>query len=182
MINLLPPEINEKRRLGPKIIGLTVLYAFVALIIVGGVFGLMFYNSSTANKITEKETALSNLKNVKSDASDITKQAAFIEDRLNMSTTTKDSKDMVAILQALGGVTPTNVQVDSLKVTVSKDGKSIDFNITGKTPDRRAIILFRDKMTSNASFTNPTITAITEKTTGSDKYGFNITVTYKEKS
>ena len=181
MINLIPPELLQKRKSQSVAYKFITLYIVVFSAVALGVGGLFFYSTEIANQINDRNAELTNLKDQKQKASDVTKKAAFVEDRMKLATTSKEDKDWTALTETIGSVTPTDTQISALKITAPKDATSpFAISITGNSKDRRSIILFRDKLSSTKGFTDSFLTSIADKVDLNNLYVFNLTVNYKQ--
>lgn len=176
MLNLLPKEVKEKYNASTKAYSISVIYLIVVAILGLGAAGLATFNYMQQVDISNKQGDLQSLVSQQQKSSDITKQAAFLEDRLAASTKYQEKADWSPVLGTIASDIPTDVQLTSLKLTDSSN-----FELAGQTTNELSAILLKQRLASEKNFNNVTMTALTE--TKGDKglvYTFNITFGVKK--
>lgn len=165
MVNLLPPEIKNRYRLSSRLYLITLGYFVAIVVMVLGIAVLYTVNYSKEISLQAKQTELDALAAERQRQGEFTTKAAFIEDRLKASGQYLETVKWEEILGKLASATPTNVQLTSIQVGVATE----TINIDGQTPDRRAIILFRDRLAQDKTFPTVEIVSIAEVATETSK-------------
>ncbi len=176
MLNLLPKEVKEKYHASTKAYGISVIYLIVIAVLGLGAAGLATFNYMQQVDIGNKQGDLQSLVSQQQKGSDITKQAAFLEDRLTASTRYQEKADWSATLGTIAGDIPTDVQLTSLKLTDSSN-----LELSGQTTDQLSAILLKQRLTAEKNFSNVTMTALTE-TKGDKGLVYTFTITFGSKT
>lgn len=174
MINLLPSEVKQRRRHLSRLYLLTFVYILVSAVSVLGAIGLFSYNFSQNRQISDKEEQISQVDAQKSAQKEIVDEAIFIEDRLNNSSSYQDKTKWDDLLSQVAEATPTDVQLTNLKLAADAN-KPISLSLSGKTVDRRSIVLFKDKLSKDGHYSLVEITNISDTGDSSNSFTFNIT-------
>lgn len=157
MINLIPPQIKEKRLL--KIVNAQIVKMFLGLLMIFGLLNLLIW---IGGDILNLRLAISQeqVKSIEQEVSqykDVEKKALGIKDRLiKAAALKKNQKEYSKILEALGNLTPTNVKLQ----TISLNEK--DLNISGQASSEEEIVKFQhsleqDKVFSDVYIQNSTL-------------------------
>lgn len=68
-----------------------------------------------------------------------------------------------------------------IRVANTASGQTVDLSISGKTVDRRSIVLFRDKLEAVEAVTKTTILSLSEEETDGKKvFSFALSAVYTE--
>lgn len=168
MINLLPPEIKQKRHAKSHLYAVTVFYITGLAIIVLGSAALLTYNLTMHSTIDGLNGQIQTLARQRVNQDAVISQAAFLEDRIKNVGSYHESAKWDDILDQIAQATPTDTQITDIKMSQQTD-KGTVFTLTGSTATRRSIVLFADKLNENKSFTNATISSITESNSTASK-------------
>ena len=180
MINLIPSEHKNRYRASSRFYKVIAIYAFSVAIIGVCLVGLYFYNTLGKSKLADKQNQLDSLVAQTKQAGSITIQAALIEDRVAAAKQYQEKEQWEVVLKTIGDMTPTNIQMTSLKVTVDSTKAATTVILGGTSPDRRSVVLYNDKLASETSFLSPTIQSLSANTDNTI-FTFGIQFTYKSK-
>jgi Tfp pilus assembly protein PilN len=181
MINLVPPEIKQRKGLKSLVYVVTLAYIVIASALVLGLAGLATYNYSQKIVLDGQQAELDRLAADKTKDKSLISQAAFVQDRVKNASTYKSSYDWNLVLDSIAQSTPTNTRLTSIKVTGDAT-KPPTIAISGESSDRRAIILFKDKLALTKPFNGAGITSLTESAAGTSKtYTFSINASVTKK-
>lgn len=170
MLNLLPQKIKERHHVSSKLYTLGLVY-FVLLVLLGlGAIGLATYNLTAAASLGQKQTEIDVLNAQKKKQTDITAKAAFIEDRLNAVGTYQEKVEWEKIIQQVADATPTDVQLTALKLTAT------GIDVSGRTTNRRAIVLFSERLSTQSSLSSTNIQSISDDATAVGPKAFTFTI------
>lgn len=151
-INLLPPELKQKRITNKK--NATLIGSCVVIILVMIIISVLSYsfrstiNSSlkTVQDDIEKNNAL-----LEGD-SEIENLALFINDRATTADTIDKTRAIWSqVLQELNNSVPSTVQFENL---AANSDKSPNFTLQGNTTSEREIIKFKEKLENSVLFKN----------------------------
>jgi len=181
MINLLPSEIKGQYRTKSVLYSLTLIYVIILVGLALGSAALATFNLTSRANISNKTETLAGLNEQAEKKQELILKAAFIEDRLKAESSQKSSPHWDAILASIASDTPANVQLTS--ININQDGSAFTLTLGGETNERRAIVLFKDKLEADQSFEKARINNITDSSTAEfKKYGFTITTEVKNAS
>lgn len=181
MINLVPPEIKQRKGLKSLVYVVTLSYFVISLVLVLGLAGLATYNYTQKIYLSSQQAELDRLAAEKNKDKSILSQAAFVQSRVKGATTYQSSNDWNQVLVSIAQSTPTNTRLTSVRIA-SADNKSPTVTISGESTDRRSVILFKDKLLITKPFSGAGITSLTESTSETNKtYTFSISVTVGKK-
>ncbi len=176
MINLVPPEIKQRKGVKSLIYVITSIYFVLSAGLVLGLVGLATYNYSQKIYLGSQQAELDRLNVEKNKNKTLFDQAAFIESRVKNAATYQSSYDWNQVLNSIAESSPINTRLTALKITTDPS-KPPTITLNGQSADRRAIILFKDKLSITKPFSGADITALTESTAGANKtYTFTISV------
>lgn len=181
MINLLPPEIKNRYKVRSKVFGVATIYIIVLAIIGAGLAGVFFFNLLDQSIISNKESDLSALQNQTKQNDSLTTQAAFVESRVSAASQYQESVLWDETMTKIANFTPTNVQLSSIKIGIDSTKKIATVSMSGSSPDRRSIILFKDKLATEKTYLSPVIQSMSESSATDGEYTFGITFTIKTK-
>src|SRR3989344_682901 len=174
MINLVPPEIKQRKGLKSLVYVVTLAYIVVASVLVLGLAGLATYNYTQKIYLGSQQAELDRLAAEKNKDKTLLSQAAFIQDRVKNAATYKALYDWNAVLDAIAQSTPTNTRLTSIKISGDAT-KPPTVAISGESADRRSIILFKDKLALTKPFDGAGITSLTESSSETNEtYTFSI--------
>mgnify|MGYP000713441410 CR=1 FL=1 len=176
MVNLLPPEIKNRYRVASRLYLITLCYFMLIVVMALSIAGLFTYNYRTQISLQNNQAELESLVSQRQREAEITTKAAFIEDRLKANAQYQEKVEWEDILAKLASATPTNVQLTNIQTDISAGTVNLD----GVTGDRRAIILFRDRLTQDKIFPGAEIKSIAEvaEETGK-KFTFSLSLEVK---
>lgn len=160
MLNLLPPEVKQRQKARSHLYIFTVTYLVVVAGLILGSLGLATLNLTRKSAISELKTRIESYASQRQRNEDLVLKAAFLEDRLRSSSTYQEKKSWDAVLDEVASSTPTNVTLSSLRVDTN--GVTPKISVNGETNDRRAIILFRDKLADSTLFGVSSIQAMAD--------------------
>lgn len=176
MLNLLPQTIKDRYRISSRLYAIGLVYFFVLVVTVLGALGIATYNLTATANLGQKQVEIDALAAQKQNITSVTAKAAFIEDRMQGSAAYQEKAEWEKTLQQVADATPTNVQLTSLRLT------SAGIDVSGKTTDRRAIVLFADRLTQQSAFSSANIQSINEEkaTSGAKSFTFTINLGVKK--
>jgi Tfp pilus assembly protein PilN len=174
MINLLPPEHKQKEAIYSRLYALVGVYVLVVFLLGLGAAGLAGYNLTTGTTINDRQQKVDALAGQRAAHKSETTKAAFIEDRIKQAATYTETRQWETVLDAVAATVPSEIQLTSIKATTSTT-KAVSLVLAGQTTDRRAIVLFRQKLASDKKFTGASLQTITDATVNS-KSGFTFTI------
>lgn len=181
MLNLLPPELKEQRRVKSLLYSVTLGYIFAAVVVCLALAGLATWGFVQQSEIGNKESAIQQLASQRKSKEQVIAKASFIEDRLQASTTLVEKRKWEIILNMVAATTPSDTTLSAIRVANSQSGQTVDLSVTGKTTDRRSIVLFRDKLEAEEAVTKATILTLAEQVLNGQKiFSFTLSGTYTE--
>lgn len=161
MLNLLPPANKDKYRVYSFSYVLSLIYIVITLTIFLSGAVLATVNFTKRTNLNGKEERLNQLASERINSVKIADKAAFIEDRIKNKASYQDGVDWNKVLEAIASDTPTNVNLSAIKVSTDAAQKFL-VSLQGKASDRRAIVLYQSKLSTNSLFSNPAIQSITQ--------------------
>lgn len=178
MLNLLPPERKENHRVYSLAYVIALFYIIAGVAIFLGAAGLATYNFTLSASNTSKEDRLQALEEEKTKNSEISNQAAFIEDRVNSQKTFQENTSWSQMLSSIASSTPTNITLNSLKSSADPESKATTVTLSGSSTNRRSVLLFKDKLSSNDAYSSVIIDSIDEVGEGENQsFSFSIELT-----
>ncbi len=176
MLNLLPQTIKDRYRISSRLYAIGVVYLLVLVVIVLGALVVATYNLTAVANLGQKQVEIDALSAQKKNVTSVTAKAAFIEDRMQGSAAFQENAEWEKTLQQVAEATPTNIQLTSLRLT------SGGIDVSGKTTDRRAIVLFGDRLSQQPAFSSANIQAINEEkaASGAKAFTFTLNLGYKK--
>jgi Tfp pilus assembly protein PilN len=178
MINLLPPESRQRYQVYSFIYTVITVYIFIVVALGLTAASLATYNFNQNANLAARQTKIDELKKTAKRDQDLAVKAGFIQDRLTSLTQFHDPNDWSKILSALAPATPNGVQLVSVKLAVKPD-QTVSLSLQGTSTDQRLVILFKDKLASDKTFTDPEITDLTQGATTGDQRMFTFTIEAK---
>lgn len=163
MLNLLPPENKEKYRAQSIVYGVSLTYIIIAVAIYLGGAAFATFNLTKQTSIGNAQEKLNALSQEKTKNTEIANKAALVEDRVKNRSTYQDTDKWDKILESIANDTPTNVQITSIKTTTDSSNR-LTISILGKANERRAVVLFQDKLSNDKTFTATGIQSINQST------------------
>lgn len=181
MINLVPPEIKQRKGLKSLVYVVTLAYIFISSALVLGIAGLATYNYTQRIYLGSQQAEIERLSAERNKDKALIGQAAFVQSRVKNASTYRSGYDWNLVLNAIAESTPSNTQLTSIKIS-SDTTKPPTTTMSGKSTDRRSIILFKDKLATSKLIANSSITSLTESASETDKtYTFSINVSITKK-
>jgi len=185
MLNLLPPEIKDQRRIKSLLYSTFVTYIVVAVAIGLGLAGLVTWGLVQQSEITNRQGDIQQLASQRRAKEALISKASFIEDRLKAASSFQEKRQWELILDEIATATPTNTILTGIRVAKTETDQ-IDLSISGTTTDRRSIVLFRDKLEASETVSKATILSLSETTVNDRKeFRFSLSASYtatKEKA
>jgi len=167
MINLVPPEIRQRKNLKSLAYIITTTYVLILSVLALSWAGLSTYNYTQKVYLGNQQSEIDRLDAEKNKDRVLQSQAALIQNRLNNAATYQSSHDWEQVLDAIAESTPTTTSLTSIKAAVVVN-KPPTVTVTGQSPDRRSIILFKDRLAVTNPFESVSITALTDTTTANN--------------
>jgi hypothetical protein len=181
MLNLLPPEIKEQRRVKSLLYSLTLGYIAVAVVIGLGLAGFATWGFVQQGEIGNRESTIQQLAGQRKSKEQIIAKASFVEDRLTASSTLVEKRKWEEILNLIATATPSDTTLGGIRVANTPTGQTVDLSVSGKTSDRRSIVLFRDKLEAEDTVTKTTILSLSEEEANGQKlFSFALSAVYTE--
>ena len=181
MINLVPPEIKQRKGLKSLVYVVTLAYIVISSALVLGLAGLATYNYTQKIYLGSQQAEIERLAADKNKDKTLLSQAAFVQNRVKNAATYRSSYDWNLVLNAIAESTPSNTHLTSIKIS-SDATKPPTITLSGESTDRRSIILFKDKLATNKLIASAGITTLTESTSETNKtYTFSISVSIAKK-
>lgn len=170
MLNLLPQEVKDRYKYHSKLYSLGLAYILILVVLGLGAIGIATYNLTVAASLGQKQTEIDVLAAQKQKKTDVTDKAAFIEDRMEGAAAFQEKTQWEKILQQVADATPTNIQLTTTKVSTT------GIDISGKTTDRRAIVLFSDRLSTQPNLSGAAIQSITDEVADGGPKSFTFTI------
>lgn len=179
MLNLLPPEIKEQRRVKSLLYSTIVAYVLIAVAIGLGLAGLATWSFVQQSEIGGLQSDIQNLSSQRRSKEAIISTASFVEDRLRAASSFQEKRRWELILDEVAAATPIDTTLSSTRFATTTTGQTIDVSISGITSDRRSIVLFRDKLEEAETMTQTTILSISDLSDVTKKeFRFSLSATY----
>ncbi len=179
MLNLLPPELKEQRRVKSLLYSSALTYVFIAVVVGLGIAGFATWGFVQQSEIGNRESTIQQLANQRKSKEDIIAKASFVEDRLLASSSLIEKRKWEEILNEIATATPSDTKLSGIRVGNTTNAQSVDISISGKTTDRRSIVLFRDKLEGVEAITKSTIlTLAEEEAEGRKLFSFALSALY----
>lgn len=176
MLNLVPPEVKKRKGIRSLAYIITLVYIILVSVLVLGLAGLISYNYTQRINLAGKQSQLDSLVAERNKSKDVLSQAAFIDNRVKNVAAYQSAYDWNIVLNAIAGATPTDLTLSSIKIASEAD-KLPTITISGKSSDRRSVILFENKLAITKPFSGASITSLTEsKSEDETTYSFTISV------
>lgn len=179
MINLLPSEIKNHYKVNSKIFGITVIYLLILAGIGVGLAAIFSLNLIDKSTISERESKLSGLQSQTKQNDTLTTQAAFVESRVSSASQYLEKNQWDQVTNLIASSTPTNVQLTSMKIAIDATKQTTAVTIAGNSPDRRSVVLFKDKLSAQQGFSSPVIQSLSDSKDGNGIFTFGIQFVYK---
>lgn len=181
MLNLLPLEVKQQRRVKSQLYSVTLIYILVLVALTLGAIGLTTWGFIQQTEIDSKQERIAQLTSQRQTKNDVINKAAFIEDRLNSASQFTETRHWEDILNEVASSTPTDMTLAAITVALSPETGQTSVTLGGATSDRRSIVLFRDKIESSEHFTNSTIQSLSESAgEGGKLFTFTLGSTYTD--
>lgn len=170
MLNLLPEEIKSRHKTRSKLYSLTVVYIVIAAVFVLGPLAVTTYSLVLGTEVADYQSKIEQVNGQIGRSSDVSQKLAFLENRVASAATFQEQRQWSSLLSAIAQATPTNVVLTGIRLEAVTDA-ALPQTLTaaGTTSDRRAVLLFRDKLIEGKIFPTAAITSITETVIGNSK-------------
>lgn len=162
MLNLLPEEVKSRHKTRSKLYSVVVAYIVVGAAFILGPVAVSTYNLILGSEADDYQSKIDQINNQIGRSSEISDKLAFLESRLTDGTQFQEQRQWENYLTAIAQSIPSDVTLTNLHLEKITDPKTPVMSVAGTTADRRAVLLFRDKLLEGKSFKNATITAINE--------------------
>lgn len=180
MLNLLPPEIKSQHGVRSKLYTITVLYIVLAGIFVLGPIAVATFNFIQASQVSDYQSQISQIKSQIGQTKDINDKLAFIESRVSGADQFQEQRDWPDYLDIIAKATPPAIVITGLRLEDGAVDKPI-FAVTGRSTDRRSVILFKDKLALNEQITQAVFDSISETVVEDSKiFNFSMKVTFSK--
>lgn len=181
MLNLLPPELKEQRRVKSLLYSTILGYIITAVAVGLGIAGFATWGFVQQSEIGNKEATIQQLASQRKSKESIITKASFIEDRLSASASLIEKRRWEIILNDIATATPTDTTLTGIRVANATAGSTVDLSLSGKTTDRRSIVLFRDKLEGVEAISKTAILSLAEEEVDGKKiFSFSLSATYTE--
>lgn len=181
MLNLLPPELKEQRRVKSLLYSTVLSYIVIAVVVGLGIAGIATWGFVQQGEIGNRESTIQQLASQRKSKESIISKASFVEDRLQASSGLIEKRQWEKILNEIATATPSDTTLSGIRVANTTTGQTVDLSISGKTTDRRSIVLFRDKLEGVEAITKTTILSLAEEEADGKKiFSFALSAVYTE--
>ncbi len=176
MLNLLPEEIKSRHKTRSKLYSVMVFYIVIGAVFILGPLALTTYNFVLGTEVADYQSKIEQVNTQIGRSKDISGKLAFLETRVAGSAQFQEQRSWDQYLIAIAAAVPTSITVTGIGLEQVTNPALPTMAVAGTTSDRREIILFRDKLMENKTFTNIAITSITETIVDVSKlFSFSIT-------
>lgn len=174
MLNLLPPETRKHQHAKSSLYSLSVIYISIVAVLCLAAIALGTWEFVLQSDITVRNEELGRLRAKKEAQTETVLKAALVEDRLTSAANYKEPQNWDEILGDVAQATPSDVQLNTIKAATKPN---LVLTVSGTTTNDRAIVLFRDKLSSVTRFKATAISSIAEnKTDTSRTFAFTIEI------
>ncbi|MEX0594720.1 MAG: PilN domain-containing protein [Patescibacteria group bacterium] len=180
MLNLIPPEIKQRHKTRSKLYSITVIYIVIAALFILGPIALATYQFVQNSQITDKLSEIDSINAQIGQSKDVSDKLAFIESRVSGATSYQEQRSWDGYLKTIASSTPTTVQLTSITLDDGKIAAPM-FKVAGKSSNRRSIVLFKDKLTTNELISAAVFENLSESSNESGKvFLFSLAITFKK--
>ena len=180
MLNLLPPEIKSRHKVRSRLYSITVFYIIIAAIFVLGPIATITYNFIQSSQVADIESEIAQIKSQIGKSNEINNKLSFIESRISAVSQFQEQKDWNDYLAVISSATPAPVLVSAIGLEPQTENSPI-ITVSGKSGDRRSVILFRDKLMEDKFVSLATFTVLTELLDkGVKTFTFTLSIMFSE--
>lgn len=175
MINLLPPEIKDSRKLSSKVSGVIAAYVVIGAIIALLIAVATTYKFILDSQVMDRQSQLSSLETSAKAGNQLMSKAALVNDRLSSVAKYRDDIIWSDKLREIANSTPSDISLTEVKLDRASASSGIKIGVSGLATDRRSIVLFKDKLSANKAFSGVELTSVGEKSSDASSYTFTVT-------